>query len=230
MKRYDTIRCKRKVRRCPRPFQRVGKARLVFTNDHSQPRACICVALAGRPFCSLDARCRGATLVAGLTTTAPPCRCSPRPHRLQFLVLYVDDSSFFAPCRIPPPQQHVDPQNYTVGCICALSTEAIAAGAFLDGIHDAPAEVNQHDANWYTLGKIGSHNVVIAVLPRGKYGHVNAATVARDMLHTFPNAKFGLMMGIEGTLRPRSRMSDSVMLCKASAEKPSAMVSRHERG
>lgn len=89
-------------------------------------------------------------------------------------------------------------QDYTVGYICALSTEAIAARAFLDELHDAPAEVSQHDNNWYTLGKIGSHNVVIAVLPRGKYGHVNAATVARDMLHTFPNIRIGLMVGIGG--------------------------------
>lgn len=91
-----------------------------------------------------------------------------------------------------------NPQNYTVGYICALSTEAIAARAFLDEIHGAPAEVSQHDNNWYTLGKIGRHKIVIAVLPRGKYGHVNAATVARDMLNTFPNIRVGLMVGIGG--------------------------------
>jgi nucleoside phosphorylase len=48
------------------------------------------------------------------------------------------------------------------------------------------------------LGKIGKHNVVIAVLPDGEYGTASAGTVARDMLHRFPNVRIGLMVGIGG--------------------------------
>ncbi|RYP11581.1 hypothetical protein DL765_007681 [Monosporascus sp. GIB2] len=46
--------------------------------------------------------------------------------------------------------------------------------------------------------KIGKHNVVIAVLPNGEYGTASAASVARDMLHSFPNIRIGLMVGIGG--------------------------------
>ena len=40
------------------------------------------------------------------------------------------------------------------------------------------------------------HNVVLAVLPKGQYGTTSAATVARDMVHSFPNVRVGLMVGI----------------------------------
>jgi len=54
------------------------------------------------------------------------------------------------------------------------------------------------DNNDYTLGKVGKHNVVIAVLPDGEYGTSSAASVARDMLHSFPNVRISLMVGIGG--------------------------------
>ena len=59
-----------------------------------------------------------------------------------------------------------DPRNYTVGWICAIRTEYVAAQAFLDEKHGRPENVSPHDNNDYTLGRIGKHNVVIAVLPR----------------------------------------------------------------
>jgi hypothetical protein len=40
--------------------------------------------------------------------------------------------------------------------------------------------------------------IVIAVLPEGEYGISSAASVARDMLHSFPNIRIGLMVGIGG--------------------------------
>jgi nucleoside phosphorylase len=91
-----------------------------------------------------------------------------------------------------------DPMDYTVGWICAISTEYVAARAFLDERHDAPDYVSPNDNNVYTLGKIGKHKVVIAALPDGEYGLVAAAGVARDMLHSFPNIRIGLMVGIGG--------------------------------
>ena len=87
---------------------------------------------------------------------------------------------------------------YTVGWICAISTEYVAAQAFLNEEHDRPEYVSPHDSNDYTLGKIGKHNVVIAVLPGGEYGIASAAIVARDMLNSFPNVRIGLMVGIGG--------------------------------
>lgn len=91
-----------------------------------------------------------------------------------------------------------NPQNYTVGWICALGTEYVAAQVFLDEKHEGPESVSVNDNNDYTLGRVGKHNVVIAVLPDGEYGIVTAAGVARDMLHSFPNVRIGLMVGIGG--------------------------------
>lgn len=88
--------------------------------------------------------------------------------------------------------------SYTVGWICAITTEYVAAQAFLDEKHDRPQHVHSHDSNDYTLGGIGQHNIVIAVLPDGEYGTSSAAVVARDMLHSFPNIRIGLMVGIGG--------------------------------
>lgn len=88
--------------------------------------------------------------------------------------------------------------DYTVGWICAITTELVAAQAFLDEKHEGPEYVSDKDDNDYTLGKIGKHNVVIAVLPGGEYGIASAASVARDMLHSFPNIRLGLMVGIGG--------------------------------
>jgi len=91
-----------------------------------------------------------------------------------------------------------NPNDYTVGWICAISTEYVAAQAFLDEKHEGPDHVSVNDNNDYTLGKVGRHNVVIAVLPDGEYGTSSAAIVARDMLHSFPNIRVGLMVGIGG--------------------------------
>ncbi|KAJ4025760.1 hypothetical protein NW752_003236 [Fusarium irregulare] len=78
----------------------------------------------------------------------------------------------------------------------AVSTERVATEAFLDQVHELPASVSPHDNNSYRLGKIGRHMVVIAVLPDGEYGTSSAACVARDLLHSFPNVRIGLMVGI----------------------------------
>ncbi|KAM5521104.1 hypothetical protein FOXYSP1_14994 [Fusarium oxysporum f. sp. phaseoli] len=91
-----------------------------------------------------------------------------------------------------------NPQKYTVGWICAIATEYLAAQLFLDEEHEGPEFVSANDTNNYTLGKIGKHNVVIAVLPHGEYGISSATGVAKDMLNSFPNVRFGLMVGIGG--------------------------------
>lgn len=109
---------------------------------------------------------------------------------------YLQSSYIFTPRRNIAIMS--DPAKYTVGWISAITSEAVAASAFLDEEHDGPQYVAQRDNNSYTLGRIGSHNVVIAVLPDGEYGTTSAAAVARDMLHSFPNVRIGLMVGIGG--------------------------------
>ncbi|KAL6233259.1 nucleoside phosphorylase domain-containing protein [Aspergillus navahoensis] len=92
----------------------------------------------------------------------------------------------------------LNPNNYTVGWICALVSEFVAAQAMLDEFHGIPDYASPNDINSYALGKIGPHNVVIAVLPHGRYGTVSAAAVARSMVHSFPNVRVGFMVGIGG--------------------------------
>lgn len=91
-----------------------------------------------------------------------------------------------------------NPRDYTIGWICAIATEFAAAQLFFDEVHDEPLSLKKHDNNAYKLGRMGKHNVVMAVLPNGEYGTNSAATVARDMIHTFENIRVGLMVGIGG--------------------------------
>jgi nucleoside phosphorylase len=95
-------------------------------------------------------------------------------------------------------QKNLRNEEYTVGWICAIPTEYVAAQVFLDATHGQPERVPHNDNNNYILGEIGEHNIVIAVLPKGVYGTTSATSVAKDMLRTFPNIKIGLMVGIGG--------------------------------
>jgi len=107
-----------------------------------------------------------------------------------------------------------NPRDYTVGWICAIKTEYVAAQTFLDEEHEGPECVSTNDNNHYTLGTVGKHKVVIAVLPNGEYGISSAAVVARDMLHSFPNVRIGLMVGIGGGAPSRKhdiRLGDIVV-------------------
>jgi nucleoside phosphorylase len=88
-------------------------------------------------------------------------------------------------------------RDYTIGWICALSTELTAAMAMLDEEH-LPLERHWQDDNTYTLGRIGEHNVVIACLPAGRVGNNPATTVATQMQHSFGAIRFGLVVGVGG--------------------------------
>jgi nucleoside phosphorylase len=104
--------------------------------------------------------------------------------------------------------------DYTVGWVCALPPEMAAAKGMLDEIHEDLQEQDSSDHNSYVLGQIYHHNVVIASLPAGVYGTTPAATVAKDMLRTFPSIRVGLMVGI-GVAAPSStrdiRLGDVVV-------------------
>lgn len=103
-------------------------------------------------------------------------------------------------------------KSYNVGIICALALEKAAVEAMLDEEHPRAARVDGDD-NDYTFGQIGGHNVAVACLPAGGMGKVNAATVARDMMRSFP-IKIGLMVGIGGgvwSTRTDVRLGDVVV-------------------
>ncbi|PSK42066.1 hypothetical protein B9Z65_3980 [Elsinoe australis] len=85
----------------------------------------------------------------------------------------------------------------TVGWICALPIEYTAARAFLDEKFESDHN-DLGDDNDYTLGRIKKHDVVVTVCPDGEYGTTSAANAARDLARSFPNVRFGLMVGIGG--------------------------------
>lgn len=103
-------------------------------------------------------------------------------------------------------------EKYTIGWVCALSLEQTAAIHMLDERHKSLCN-SKHDHNTYTLGTIGKHNVVIAGLPFGRADNNNAATLAAQMLSTFPNIRMTLMVGVGGGLPQKTRLGDVVICC-----------------
>ncbi|KAH9240369.1 hypothetical protein K456DRAFT_1719663 [Colletotrichum gloeosporioides 23] len=106
-----------------------------------------------------------------------------------------------------------DPLIYHIGWICAIPTEFRAAVAFLDERHQLPSTISQND-HVYALGKVGIHNVAIAVLSNGDYGLASAAVVAGTCCITFPTSGSALMVGIGGgapSLKHDIRLGDVVV-------------------
>jgi nucleoside phosphorylase len=66
----------------------------------------------------------------------------------------------------------------------------------LDVHHGALQSQPLEDGNNYTLGSLNGHN--IAILCLAEYGVVAAATAAKAMQFTFPQLRFGLMVGVGG--------------------------------
>jgi nucleoside phosphorylase len=90
-------------------------------------------------------------------------------------------------------------RNSMLGCSYIHSlTLPLTIGDFIDEKHEGHEYMSVNNNNDYTLDKIGSHNVVIAVLPDSKYGISSAASVVRDILYSFPNVRISLMVGISG--------------------------------
>ncbi|KAF2231416.1 purine and uridine phosphorylase [Viridothelium virens] len=94
----------------------------------------------------------------------------------------------------PKTLKHSD---YTIGWICALPKEMTAAIAMLDERHESLPAVSGDD-NDYQLGEINGLNIIVACLPIGELGPPSAAKVATRIPFSFPNVKFGLMVGIGG--------------------------------
>jgi nucleoside phosphorylase len=84
--------------------------------------------------------------------------------------------------------------DYTVACICPMGVELAPVIAVLDRAHFLLP--TKRDQNSYTLGEIGGHNVVIAVLP--ETGTNSAAAMATQLLNDFPSIRFGLLVGVGG--------------------------------
>ncbi|KAE8324453.1 nucleoside phosphorylase domain-containing protein [Aspergillus sergii] len=91
--------------------------------------------------------------------------------------------------------------DYKVGWVCALPLELAAATSMLDTAHGLPVDFHwqpRYDHNQYSFGQIGTHNVVLAVLPAGTYGTTQSAIATKLMTNAFPGLHFVLMVGIGG--------------------------------
>jgi nucleoside phosphorylase len=107
--------------------------------------------------------------------------------------------------------------DYTVACICPMGVELAPVQCMLDEIHE-PLPTSR-DQNAYTLGKIGGHNVVVAVLPEIR--NSAATMVARQLLNDFPSVRFGLLVGIGGGV-PGDEGEDDVRLGDVVVSLPTA--------
>ena len=92
------------------------------------------------------------------------------------------------------PLQRLTHDDYTVASICPMGVELAAMEGMLDEIHESLP--SSRDQNSYTLGRIGTHNVVVVVMP--EIGIGRAAVVATQLLNDFPSIRFGLLVGIGG--------------------------------
>jgi len=88
--------------------------------------------------------------------------------------------------------------DYTVGWICTVQAEYVVACELLDEVHPQLPTTSLQDENVYTFGRMSDHDVVIACLPKGRCGLTSAASVAKDMMRSFSQIRFGLMVGIGG--------------------------------
>ena len=104
--------------------------------------------------------------------------------------------------------------GYTVAWICALLPELSACRLMFDAIYDSPGRRIRSDSNAYVCGRIGGNNVVAACFPHGTKGNNVAATVTANLLASFPNVRFGLLVGVGGGIPSKSndiRLGDVVV-------------------
>ncbi|KXJ84920.1 hypothetical protein Micbo1qcDRAFT_210341 [Microdochium bolleyi] len=109
----------------------------------------------------------------------------------------------------------LDRNHFTIGWICAINTECIAAQMMFDKVLGKPEDVPSNNANAYSFGRIARHKVVVALLPHRQYSIAAAAGVVKDMIRTFPIRNM-LIVGITGSAprhnhEPDIRLGDVVV-------------------
>ncbi|KAF3133224.1 hypothetical protein TWF569_010668 [Orbilia oligospora] len=92
------------------------------------------------------------------------------------------------------PQTRLKYDDYKVGWVCCKHVEFAAARVMLDEEHPRLLDHDYIDDSMYIVGRIGSHNTVIAC--SGEDNTPHAADMAITMLRTFTSIRFILMVGI----------------------------------
>ncbi|KAL2862375.1 5'-methylthioadenosine/S-adenosylhomocysteine nucleosidase family protein [Aspergillus lucknowensis] len=98
--------------------------------------------------------------------------------------------------------------DYKIGWACILEVEFIAAVSMLDQEHERLSS-HPNDPIVYSVGRIGSHNVVIAYPLHA--GVSPAQTLVENMRTSFPCVQFALLVGIGGGV-PRSTGAGAIRL------------------
>ena len=99
----------------------------------------------------------------------------------------------------PQKLRALQPDDYTVGWICASASEYETALAILDEIHE-DLEIPGVDLDSYSLGSMKGHNIVLACLPAGESFETSATHINR----AFPSIKFGSMGGFGSEVSPET--------------------------
>ncbi|KAF3012803.1 hypothetical protein E8E14_007171 [Neopestalotiopsis sp. 37M] len=92
-----------------------------------------------------------------------------------------------------------DRDGFTVAIICALKNEFNAVSLVFDEFWDDDEDKYgkaSGDPNHYTVGRIGNHDVVLALLPH--MGKVNAASAAASMRFSYRALSLALIVGVCG--------------------------------
>ncbi|KAF3062881.1 hypothetical protein CFAM422_010417 [Trichoderma lentiforme] len=109
----------------------------------------------------------------------------------------------------PPDRDHFD-----VAIICAIPTEYNAICQIFDEFWDEDGDRYGRaagDLNTYTTGRIGKHNVVLALLPQ--MGKSNAAAAAASFRSSYNNVELALLVGVCGGVpRASSSAEDEILL------------------
>ncbi|KAL3446120.1 hypothetical protein BJX65DRAFT_280040 [Aspergillus insuetus] len=87
---------------------------------------------------------------------------------------------------------------YTVGWVCVDHINLATARAMLEEEHGSPQEQAHLDDNSYILGRIRLYNIAIACVPAGERGIVSASVTASEMILSFPEIRFGVLVGTGG--------------------------------
>lgn len=97
------------------------------------------------------------------------------------------------------PYQPSSRADFYIAIICALPRESDAVALLFDEFWDDDGDTfgrSAGDTNTYTTGRIGKHNVVLAVLPN--IGTTTAAAAAASMQSSYTNLRLALLVGICG--------------------------------
>src|SRR5271156_38808 len=117
-----------------------------------------------------------------------------------------------------PSPRRLSRDEYTVACICPMGVELAAVEGMMDEIDESlPCG---RDKNGYTLGRMGVHNVVVAVMP--EIGNNRAAAVATQLLNDFTSVRFGLLVGIGGGIPGEDEDDDDIRLGDVVVSKPTS--------